>query len=305
MSEPQYPIRAVARLTGLSIDTLRAWERRYAAVVPERSVRGRQYSQQQIQRLGLLRALVERGHAIGQIASLPETSLNDLLKMEPPRKAKPEAAMQSEEPLIFGVLEALENFQHTRISEELGRLAALLPPRELIYRVALPLMREVGDRWHNGEFGVAQEHLASSALRSLFGALVRLHPVRPGAKKIVMATLEGELHDFGVLAAAMLAVIHGLDPVFLGSSLPASEVVAASKATGAIIVLIGFNYAESSDTSPLLDLASSLPPETSLWVGGPNPWRTGLHSGDAALPATLFSTLEQFEEECQRIGTTV
>ena len=38
---PRYPIRAVARLTGLSLDTLRAWERRYRAVTPVRDERGR------------------------------------------------------------------------------------------------------------------------------------------------------------------------------------------------------------------------------------------------------------------------
>ena len=84
MPEAQYPIRAVSKLTGISIDTLRAWERRYAAVVPERSERGRQYSQEQIQRLVLLHSLVERGHAIGQIASLPKQALRDLLETEPP-----------------------------------------------------------------------------------------------------------------------------------------------------------------------------------------------------------------------------
>ena len=47
----RYPIRAVAKITGLSLDTLRAWERRYQAVVPERSDRGRQYGPEHIERL--------------------------------------------------------------------------------------------------------------------------------------------------------------------------------------------------------------------------------------------------------------
>jgi DNA-binding transcriptional MerR regulator len=67
-----YPIRAVAKLTGLSIDTLRAWERRYAAVEPQRDDRGRLYSETDVRRLHLLRAAVERGHAIGRLATLSD-----------------------------------------------------------------------------------------------------------------------------------------------------------------------------------------------------------------------------------------
>src|SRR5690348_12542323 len=75
---PAYPIRAVSRMTGLSIDTLRAWERRYEAVVPARGARGRVYSDSQIERLRLLAALVEGGHAIGTIAGLSDTALRKL-----------------------------------------------------------------------------------------------------------------------------------------------------------------------------------------------------------------------------------
>ena len=75
----RYPIRAVAKTTGLSLDTLRAWERRYKAVVPERSERGRQYGAEDIDRLLLLGKLVEKGHAIGGIAALPNDDLKKLL----------------------------------------------------------------------------------------------------------------------------------------------------------------------------------------------------------------------------------
>jgi len=68
----RYPIRVIARLTGIPVDTLRAWERRYRAVEPARDERGRLYDDDDLQRLKLLARLVERGHAIGRIANLPE-----------------------------------------------------------------------------------------------------------------------------------------------------------------------------------------------------------------------------------------
>ena len=75
----QYPIRAAASLTGLSIDTLRAWERRYQAVTPNRGKRGRAYGEGHIRRLILLRDAVVRGHAIGQVAGLEDGELEKLL----------------------------------------------------------------------------------------------------------------------------------------------------------------------------------------------------------------------------------
>jgi MerR family transcriptional regulator, light-induced transcriptional regulator len=75
-----YPISAVAKLTGIPLDTLRAWERRYRTVIPKRAGRGRVYSEEQIQKLLLLRRAVEQGHSIGQVAALGERQLRQLLE---------------------------------------------------------------------------------------------------------------------------------------------------------------------------------------------------------------------------------
>ena len=75
-----YPISAVAKLTGIPLDTLRAWERRYRTVIPKRAARGRVYSEEQIQKLLLLRRAVEQGHSIGQVAALGDRQLRELLE---------------------------------------------------------------------------------------------------------------------------------------------------------------------------------------------------------------------------------
>src|SRR5579863_3482709 len=77
---PSYPISAVSKLTGIPLDTLRAWERRYRAVIPKRAGRGRVYSEEQIQKLLLLRRAVEQGHSIGQLAALGDRQLRELLE---------------------------------------------------------------------------------------------------------------------------------------------------------------------------------------------------------------------------------
>jgi DNA-binding transcriptional MerR regulator len=74
----RYPILAVSRLTGIGIDTLRAWERRHQAVTPVRDDRGRMYTNADIARLRLLRGAVEHGHSIGRLAGLTDAELRNL-----------------------------------------------------------------------------------------------------------------------------------------------------------------------------------------------------------------------------------
>ena len=169
--ETRYPIRAVAKITGLSLDTLRAWERRYKAVVPERSERGRQYGPEHIERLLLLNQLVQKGHAIGGIASRSDEELRGLLSEQP---SQPVSVPAPPADMLAPILAAIESFDTLHASDELSRLAAVLSPRDLVYHVAVPLMREVGIRWHDGTLAIAQEHLVSQMLRTLLGSMMRL-----------------------------------------------------------------------------------------------------------------------------------
>jgi MerR family transcriptional regulator, light-induced transcriptional regulator len=288
--EAHYPIRAVSRLTGLSIDTLRAWERRYQAIVPERTDRGRQYTHANVQRLILLRELVERGHTISQIAPLPDAELRSMLSTAQPaaRKAIPTVSIES-------LVDLFANFENIRANDELGRQAALLSPRDLVFGVVLPLLREVGERWHRGEIGIAQEHLVSSAVHHLLGSLLRIYSPRPGAPKIVIATLSGELHEFGIMAAAMIATFCGLNPLLLGPNLPAEELMGAARKTSASIVAVGCSGAPASSAA-LAELAAAVPEGAELWVGGPEP------SWD--VPGVFFlPDMEAFERLCIMSGT--
>jgi DNA-binding transcriptional MerR regulator len=81
ITTPQVTYRsgAAARLAGLSVETLRVWERRYELSDTRRSEHGqRLYSSAQVQRLGLLKQLVDQGHPIGQLAQLPVERLREL-----------------------------------------------------------------------------------------------------------------------------------------------------------------------------------------------------------------------------------
>ena len=75
-----YSIKAVAQATGLTVETLRAWERRYGVVVPQRDASGRRvYRPEDVLRLRRLREATERGHPIGRLAVLGDDGLAALL----------------------------------------------------------------------------------------------------------------------------------------------------------------------------------------------------------------------------------
>jgi DNA-binding transcriptional MerR regulator len=80
VSEPAFKIGAVSKITNIPVDTLRIWERRYSVVVPIRSKNAdRLYQTKDINRLTLLKMLVDRGHSIGTVAKLSNDELGDYL----------------------------------------------------------------------------------------------------------------------------------------------------------------------------------------------------------------------------------
>jgi hypothetical protein len=295
MKPLRYPIRAVSKLTGLSVDTLRAWERRYRVVDPERDERGRLYSDGDVERLRLLRAAVEQGHAIGRVAALPSADVAALLG----RGGEPGAAAAAAPVDLSALRAAVEGFDAAAFRRELSRLAAVLPARTLAREVALPFLHLVGEAWHEGKLTVAQEHLASAELRSLIGALVRLQPLADGAPRLVLATPEGEAHEIGTLSAALVAAAAGAAAVYLGPGLPAPEVVGAARRVSARAVVLGLTGgASGAAPGAVAEVARTLPGAIELWVGGAGAAQAAAAVGGRAV---ALPDLDAFEKAVGRL----
>ena len=263
-----YPIRAVSKLTGLSIDALRAWERRYQAVVPNRTSRGRLYDAAQVRRLMLLRDATKRGHSIGNVARLEDAQIEALLTTAAAAATPLDAG--SEQTVLKPVLAAIENYDYAAANGELGVLASLLPVAELVACVVHPLMDLIGKRWYNGTLTVAQEHMVSALLRNLLGGLVRLYHPREPRVRLLFATPASELHEFGILCGAMLAVSVGIEAVYLGPNLPTPEIVSITNRLQPQALVLGVAapaYVPDLKGSVAF-IAAQIPPATELWIGG-------------------------------------
>lgn len=297
-----YPIRAVARLTGLGIDTLRAWERRHHAVTPVRDERGRLYTDADVQRLRLLRDVVALGHSIGRIANLPLDELRRLA--EAPGRREPASHDQAPARSVVDIeslMMAVESFDSIALETELGRAALLLRPSDLLTGVLLPLLKRVGEDWHAGRGSVAQEHFVSTCVRSVLGTVLRSHAQREGTRRLLFCTPAGERHELGTLGAALLAAASGFGVLYLGTDMPASDLASSAAAAGADVVVLGVTGV--SPTNGIIEIvagvADSLPANIELWVGGPAAARVTGHLGARALNVGNYN---EFQAQLERLS---
>lgn len=269
---PKYLIGKVTKLTGLSVDVVRVWERRYGAVQPARSGGGtRLYSDADILRLKRLRQAVEGGNSISQAARLSETELDELI-------ADAQPAIEAADPyrtVRERFIEAVRTMDVAAADQELARAATLFPARELVKQIVAPILDEVGERWAHKEFGVAHEHLASWLLRSMLGSLFRLYPPAGNAETIVLATPSGERHEFGILLAALLAGAHGWRVVCLGADVPSNEIANAVRLTGARVLALSLATARAGVDEDIAAISRLVPVSTRVWIGGAEAVRHG------------------------------
>jgi DNA-binding transcriptional MerR regulator len=258
--EETYALRVASRLTGLSPDLLRAWERRYGVVVPLRTPGGtRRYRPRDLERLRLVKAAVDAGHRISEVAQLEEEELARLveLRRKPDRSALEEA------------LEALCALDAAAAERIAGQQLAGLGPIQFAREFALPLLNALGDGWAQGKVCVASEHLGTGLLRSMLGSGLRHTAATASAPPIVFATPPGELHEMGLLAAAVTTLGAGGNPVYLGPNLPLEEIVRAVESRRAPALALSLVAQAGTDPGvALAELRKRLYSEVEIWVGG-------------------------------------
>jgi DNA-binding transcriptional MerR regulator len=308
MSRPKgeparYPIRAVSRLTGIPIDTLRAWERRYAAVTPTRDDRGRMYSEADVARLRLLNGAVEQGHSIGRLADLSDDDLRGLCAAG--AAVSPAAASTRRTPLdTTALLTALREYDAIGLDQELSRLAAVLRPLDLLQDVLMPVLEQVGDDWHRGRTRIAHEHLMSSTMRNLLGAFLRLYARRETSVRLLFATPTGERHEIATLGAAMLAASAGLGVSYLGADLPAREIVDSVEPAGARVLVLGLTTvaADKARERELKTIVRELSTGVEFWAGGRGAER---HASIIRPRGLILADYRTYQQELVRLGGRV
>lgn len=265
MNNPTFTIGAVERDTGLAKDTLRVWERRYGFPQPERDANGeRLYPATQVERLRLIKRLMDQGFRPGKLVVADDSEL--LALGSPPQHAQ---AAPSD-----AVLE--EIIMLTRANDAAGLRSALSQTmhRQGLQRFVLetvPLLNAaVGDAWMRGQIQVFEEHLYTEQMQSLLRQAILALPPGAGRPRVVLTTVPEEQHVLGILMSECLLTLEGATCISLGTQTPIADIARAAIAHEADIVALSFSSAFASrQVAPLLEqLRGMLPEHIALWAGG-------------------------------------
>jgi DNA-binding transcriptional MerR regulator/methylmalonyl-CoA mutase cobalamin-binding subunit len=274
--KPVRTINFVARQTGLSVQVIRVWEKRYGAVQPVRADNNRRlYTEEDVERLRLLRDATQAGHAIGQIATASLEELQRLVRETPslPRaggKTRGEETEEAARGLIEHAIVCVSDLDAGAFRKLLDRAAVELGSPAVLQRFIAPLAERVGDLWRAGDFTIAQEHFASTHVTDFLATFARPYAENVASPHLVLATPPGQLHELGAIIVAAAARSHGWRTTYLGAALPVEEMVGAlrnlqPRALGLSIVYPPDDEALRRDLEKLRHL---LPKECALLIGG-------------------------------------
>jgi len=276
MSEALYPIKVAAKKSGLTVHTIRAWERRYNILAPSRTGTNRRlYSEEEIQKLSLLFKATQEGYPIG---SLLDLSLESLSKMLKPKSAVTLVFPQKEitktnensENFISECLIAIKKLDPTSFELILNKALISLGKARLIEDVIFPLIEKIGKMWQEGNLRISHEHLASSLLRTFLGGMINNMDLSDSAPLLISTTPAGQIHELGALIVGVIASLDGWRVNYLGPNLPAEEIIEACLINNPKVLCLSFVYPgdDLRLEKELKQLKKFLPKEICLLAGG-------------------------------------
>lgn len=300
-----FSIQFVSKITGINAHTIRAWEKRYQAVVPKRSDNGKRiYSQDNVDRLKKLHELVKLGNAISDVAKLSDNELESLYGEF--ISSSKSVASQSTSVVqridvnltLQNLIMALQGYKLDIISHELEKIKNSVDARDFALSVIVPLMSEVGKLVDNGVLKIAQEHSLSAILKFHIGQMLykNIETNVSDETTIALACPEGELHEFGILIAGLLAGYYNIRFYFLGPNMPAESLAEACNQIDVTHLILGVSASYNHSYSRRLDdymqsLTSDLNEKVQIIVGG--------DSGGSV--ASLFSHKVEFLPSLQML----
>ncbi len=273
--QPQAPIvlsiAAVERDTGLSKDTLRVWERRYGFPTPARDDIGeRSYALDQVERLRVVKRLLDAGHRAGRVVRLPLEQLRQLAEstVDHPRR-RPEPMLSADDRSRLVALVRQHDAQALRAALTLQLSAHGV--RAFVIDVVAPLTAAVGEAWMRGELAIFEEHLYSQSLEQVLRQALASVPAPPAPGPcVLLTTLPGEPHGMGLLMAEAILALEGCRCLPLGPQTPVIEIAHAARSVHADAVALGFAgvHTLKQALDGLAELRAALPASTALWAGG-------------------------------------
>jgi DNA-binding transcriptional MerR regulator/methylmalonyl-CoA mutase cobalamin-binding subunit len=263
-------IAAVERDTGLSKDTLRVWERRYGFPNPARDGFGeRAYPQEQVDKLRVIKRLMDQGHRPGKIIELSIEALDRLAQEAPAEAADAGTEGEASEDLRT-YLDLVKAHRVEELRRQFAQALLRLGLARFVTDVVAPLNDRVGDAWTRGEFQIFEEHLYTEAVQVVLRNAINGIPQTQGRPNVLLTTYPQESHGLGILMVEAILSLEGCRCVSLGVQTPVWDIVLAADAQKTDIVALSFSaaFAPNAMLEGLAELRARLPPSVEIWAGG-------------------------------------
>jgi methanogenic corrinoid protein MtbC1 len=231
------------------------------------------YSDEDIERLMLLRQLRDNGESIGQMARLDNDELRELARssagsMDEVSTAFDRTSRNSQ--CIRDAMAAIRSLDQAGLESCLLKSRAAMEQQRFLEETIAPLLDQIGRAWDNGRLRAAHEHMASSVVRSVLGSIMVVNQAEESSPLLVSTTPVGQQHELGALMAAVTAASIGWRTVYLGPNLPSDDIAAAAAQGNARAIALSLVYPPDDPRVELelKKLKQLVGENTELLVGG-------------------------------------
>lgn len=258
-----YSIKELEILSGIKAHTIRIWEKRYNLIEPHRTHTNiRYYTDCDLKKILNVAVLNRHGFKISNIARLNETELKEEI-IRVSNSSKSHASFF--ESLIIAMIELDDN----KLIGIIEKSASKIGFKETVIDVLYPFLEKIGVLWQAGDVNPVQEHFVSYLIRQkIIAAIDRLPDTsNPQAKRFLLLLPEGEWHELGLLFAHYMLKESGHEVIYLGQSVPYSDVLAtgATKKFDNILISNTTNHPDFDFVTILQDLGGAFPEKKILF----------------------------------------
>lgn len=263
------PINAVERETGISKELLRMWERRYGFPCPERDPQGdRIYPPDQVNKLRVVRRLIDAGFRPGKIVNLGLIELEQLVNSHQP--ANLQVTTKSPPHLEQELLAVLKSRDPYAVSQYLNHQLIRMGLEAFVLDLMQHANSFVGDAWMRGVIEIYEEHLYTEQVQNIVrNAMSNL---RPSSQKprIMLTTAPEEHHTLGIMMVEALLRLDEVDAISFGAQMPIRDIHNAVTRHQVDVVLLSFSASFPSNRAIefLEELRFRLPLSVAIWTGG-------------------------------------
>jgi methanogenic corrinoid protein MtbC1 len=270
LESPTFSIAAVEQDTGISKELLRMWERRYQFPQPGRDASGdRTYPLEQVERLRLIKRLMDQGHRPGKLMA---TSAPALAALSAAGARLPPSTDVSEGPDsgLDAVLDFLTRHDAAGFQQALQQRLSQHGLQRFVVATVAPLTGLVGQGWETGRIGIFEEHLFTELTTRVLRQALDALPAGPRSPRVLLTTAPTEAHALGLLMAEALLALEGAHCIPFGTEMPLPDIARAAAAHQVEVVALSFSASFPARQVPdtLRRLRELLPPEVALWAGG-------------------------------------